>query len=40
VRLGAIGVVKNDQRFEAVVPMKVDRVIIDDEEDLLADIHQ
>jgi len=39
-RLGTIGVVKNDQQFDAVVPMKVDRVTIDDEEDLLADVHQ
>jgi len=39
-RLGTIGVVKNDQQFDALVPMKVDRVTINDEEDLLADVHQ
>jgi len=39
-RLGTIGVVKNDQQFDTILPMKVDRVTIDDEEDLLADVHQ
>ena len=32
-RLGTIGVVKNDQQFDTILPMKVGRVTIDDEED-------
>jgi Peptidase family M1 domain len=39
-RLGTIAVHKNDQQLDAVVPMKVDRITINDEEDLLADVHQ
>jgi aminopeptidase N len=39
-RLGTIAVHKNDQQLDAVIPMKVDRITINDEEDLLADVHQ
>jgi hypothetical protein len=39
-RLGTVAVTKNDQALDAILPMKIDRVTINDEEDLLAEIHQ
>ena len=39
-RLRTVGVCQSPQTLEAVVPLKIDRVTINDDEDLLADVHQ
>jgi hypothetical protein len=39
-RLGTVGVSQSPQTLEAVVPLKIDRVTINDDEDLLADVHE
>ena len=40
VRLGTLGALQANQPVEFIVPAKIDRVTINDSEDLLADVRQ
>jgi hypothetical protein len=40
VRIGSIGVTHSNEPIDAVLPIKIDRLTINEDEDLLADVHQ